>query len=106
MSLNPSEQRIFDYLQSNRDEGRFWREKIRAAAAGTPDLHALAARLDLELRRYHEERSAVVAHLREKTDRDSLCRMSMRNLAELLLRLWTDPKPKKAPVPGEDPANN
>jgi hypothetical protein len=105
MSLNPSEQRIFDYLQSNRDEGRFWKEKIRAAAARSTDLHALAARLDLELRHYHEERSAVVAQFREKADRDSLRRMSMRNLAELLLRLWADPKPKKPPVSGEGSAN-
>jgi hypothetical protein len=104
MSLNPGEQRIFDYLQSNRDEGRFWREKIRAAAARTPDHHALAARLDLDLRHYHEERSAVVAHFREKSDRESMRRMSMRNLAELLLRLWTDPKPKKA-VPEDDILN-
>jgi hypothetical protein len=100
MSLNPGEQRIFDYLQGNRDEGRFWKEKIRTAAARTPDLHALAGRLDLELRHYHEERSAVVAHFRDKADRESLRRMSMRNLAELLLRIWTDPKPAKAPLPG------
>jgi len=105
MSLNPTEQRIFDYLQSNRDEGRFWQEKVRAAAARTADLHALAARLDLELRQYHEERSAVVPQFREKADRESLRRMSMRNLAELLLRLWTDPKPKKAAVSGGDSSN-
>lgn len=105
MSLNSSEQRIFDYLQGNRDEGRFWKEKIRAAAARSPDVHALAANLDLELRRYHEERSAVVAHFRDKTDRESLRRMSMRNLAELLLRIWTDPKPVKASLPERGASN-
>jgi hypothetical protein len=99
MSLNICEQRVFDYLQANRDELQFWREKVRVAAARTPDQHALAGRLDIELWQYYEERSAVVPRFRETAGRESLRRMSMRNLAELLLRLWTDPKPKKASSP-------
>jgi hypothetical protein len=106
MSLNVCEQRIFDYLQGNRDEGHFWREKIRAAALRTIDAHALAGRLDIELWQYNQERSAVVPAFREAMNRDPLRRMSMRNLAELLLRLWMDPKPKKAPPPAKGPGAN
>jgi len=100
MSLNSNEQRVFDYLQVHREEGAFWREKVRAAAARTPDEHAVADRLEIELWRYYQERSAHAAAFRDAAKREGLQRTSMRNLAELLLRLWTDPKPKKKPPGG------
>jgi hypothetical protein len=103
MSLNICEQRVFDYLQTQRDEGRYWQEKVRTAAARTADTAALAGRLDIDLWHYYVERSAVVPSLRDAAKRESLRRMSMRNLAELLLRLWTNPKPRKSPWP---PSNN
>jgi hypothetical protein len=95
MSLNVCEQRIFDYLQGHRDENRFWREKVQAAAARATDIHAASARLEIELWQYYQERSAVVPQFKEAIRREPLRRMSMRNLAELLLRLWTEPRPKK-----------
>ena len=101
MSLNSSEQRVFDYLQSHHEEGAFWREKVRTAAVRTPDEHAVAGRLEIELWRYYEERSAQVSSFREVARREGLQRISMRNLAELLLRLWSEPRPKKKPAPDE-----
>ena len=101
MSLNPAEQRIFDYLQTRPDEGRFWREKVQTIAAAPDGLEAIAARLERELWHYHRERSATASPFREAALREGLARTSMRNLAELLLRLWTEPRPKKRPR-GED----
>jgi hypothetical protein len=107
MSLNVCEQRIYDYLQGHRDEGRHWREKIRTAAARETDERALAGRLDIELWNYYEERSAVVADFREPSIRGGVRRMSMRNLAELLLRTWVDPRPRRRREPtAEAGANN
>ena len=97
MSLNPAEQRIFDYLQARPDEGRFWREKVRAIAAAPDAVETMATRLERELWRYHVERSATASPFREAAQREGLARTSMRNLAELLLRLWTEPRPKKRP---------
>ena len=97
MSLNRCEQRIFDYLGSHRDERQYWLEKVRATAKKTPDPHAAVAQLAGELWRYHEERSTVVAAFREGARLDGGQRISMKNLAELLLRLWVEPRPKPKP---------
>lgn len=97
MSLNPAEQRIFDYLQTRPDEGRFWREKVRTIGALPDSVEAIATRLERELWRYYEERSSTASPFREAAQREGRTRVSMRNLAELLLRLWTEPRPKKKP---------
>ena len=97
MSLNPCEQRVFDYLRAQPDEGRFWQEKVRKAAAATLDETEVATRLERELWGYLEERSHALPAWREAARREGLRRTSMRNLAELLLRLWTEPRPKRRP---------
>jgi hypothetical protein len=99
MSLNPYEQRTFDYLRSQPDEGRFWQEKVRKAAAATLDQTEVASRLERELWGYFEERCRALPAWREDARRESLRRTSMRNLAELLLRLWTEPRPKRKAEP-------
>jgi hypothetical protein len=98
MSLNRCEQRVFDYLQHQPDERHFWQGKVRAAAQTERDLHAAATRLEAEFWRYYVERSAVAAPFKEAARTDGLQRTSMKNLAELLLRLWVEPKPKKKPA--------
>ena len=103
MSLNRAEQRVFDYFQSHREERQFWQEKVRAALKVAGDPHAAAARLDGELWRYYEERSAVAAPFKEAARLEGLQRMSMKNLAELLLRLWTELPARKKPPPREAP---
>ena len=100
MSLNRCEQRVFDYLQNHREEGQFWQEKVRGLAKTTVDAHAAAARLDGELWHYYVERSAVAAPFREAARLEGLQRTSMKNLAELLLRLWVEPRAKKKPATG------
>jgi hypothetical protein len=101
VSLNPAEQRIFNYLQSKPDEGRFWREKVRVIGALPESNETIATRLERELWRYYEERSSTASPFREAVQREGKVRVSMRNLAELLLRLWTEPRPKKKPEGGD-----
>lgn len=101
MSLNRCEQRVFDYWQSHRDERQFWQEKVRALAKSSADDHVAAARLDGELWRYYQERSAVVPVFKEAVRHEGMKRTSLKNLAELVLRLWVEPRPKKkAPEDG------
>lgn len=95
MSLNRSEQRIFDYLRSHAEERHYWEEKVRAAAKAERDDFAVVARLEPDLWRYYEERSAAVATLREASRHEGPGRTTMKNLAELMIRLWTEPRPKK-----------
>jgi hypothetical protein len=95
MSLNRCEQRVFDYLQQHPEERQYWLGKVQSAAKNLEDQHVAAARLDGDLWRYYEERSAVAAPFKEAAQSEGLRRTSMRNLAELLLRLWTEPRPRK-----------
>ncbi len=96
MSLNPSEQMVFDYVQSHPEERHYWSEKVRTTSAGFTDGYAAAAALENELWRYLVERSAVASPFREVAQREGLRRTSMKNLAEHLIRLWAPPKKKSA----------
>ena len=101
MSLNRSEQRIFDYLQGHADERLFWQQKVRGVAKNVENDPVAVARLEPELWRYYVERSAVASPFREAARVEGLARTSMKNLAELMLRLWVEPRPKKkTPEPG------
>ena len=94
VSLNRCEQRLFDYLQSQREERQHWQQKVRSALKDFPDEHAASLRLEADLWRYYLERSAVAAPFKQAAAHEGLSRTSMRNLAELLLRLWTEPSSK------------
>lgn len=95
MSLNRCEQRIFDYLQRHPDERQFWQGKFQSVSKTAADEHIAAALLEPELWRYYRERSAVAPPFIEAAKHEGLQRTSMKNLAELLLRLWGQPRPKK-----------
>ncbi len=95
MSLNRSEQRVFDYLQGHAEERHYWLGKVQTIAADSADPHAAAHRLEGELWRYYQERSAVVPVFKDAARHEGLQRTSMKNLAEHLLRLWVAPRPKK-----------
>ena len=97
MSLNRCEQRVFEYLQGHRDERQYWQEKVRAMAKVEADVHAAATRLEAELWRYYVERSGATAIFRDAVRSEGLQKTSMKNLAELILRLWVEPIPKKNP---------
>jgi hypothetical protein len=98
MSLNRCEQRIFDYLQGHPEERHYWNSKVQSVCRRAVDDHAAAAQLGEDLWRYYEERSAVVPLFKEAARIEGLQRTSMKNLAELLIRLWTEPRPKKKPA--------
>lgn len=95
MSLNRSEQRIYDYLQSHKEERHYWTSKVQSLCRQEPDEHAAAAQLAGDLWRYYEERSAVAEPFKSAVRHEGHQKTSMRNLAELLIRLWTEPRPKK-----------
>ena len=94
MSLNRAEQMVFDYLEEKPDEKRHWRMKVAGISARARDPHSAAIELEEELWRYFEERSAVASPFREAAQREGLRRISLRNLAEYLLRLWAPVKVK------------
>jgi hypothetical protein len=100
MSLNRTEQRLFDYIWANAEERQYWQTKVQTIAAGAGDPHAAPARIDTELWHYYRERSGIVADLREAAQREGPARTSMKNLAEFLLRQWVAPRPKPPAVPG------
>lgn len=95
MSLNRCEQRVYDYLQGHPEERHYWQMKFQQVAKATVDDHVAVTRLEPELWRYYEERSAVAAPFKEAAQHEGLRRTSMKNLAELLIRLWIEPRPKK-----------
>jgi len=102
VSLNRTEQLVFDYLRKHAEEGQHWQGKVRALAARhATDVHAAAVALEGELWRYYEERSRVAAPFRERTRLEGLRRTSMRNLADHLLRLWISPRPER-PTPDKN----
>jgi hypothetical protein len=88
MSLNRSEQLLFDHLQAHKEERQHWQGKLQAESGKISDPHARAARLDAELRRYAAERATLRPGEFQLSPGQSLGKVSMRNLAELLLRLW------------------
>ncbi len=100
MSLNRTEQMLFDYVQHHPDERQHWSGKVLSITARVPDRHAAATELEGDLWRYFEERSAVVEPFRSLARREGLQRTSLRNLAEYLLRLWVAPKPKRPAAEG------
>ncbi len=100
MSLNRCEQTIFDYLKTHPDERQYLQHKVHTLVTGSTEISNAVARIDSELWRYYEERSVVVAAFSQALGPGAPRKTSMKNLAELLVRLWTEPKPAKAsPTP-------
>ena len=102
MSLNRLEQSLHEYVVRHPEERQYIQHKVRTLVAGAAEPSAAAAAIDAELWRYYEERSVVVPAFKEHSRAYGLRHTSMRNLAELLIRLWTEPRPKKPP--GEPPS--
>jgi hypothetical protein len=98
MSLNRCEQRIFDYLQSHLEERHYWEGKFQRLAKESENERFAIEQLEPELWRYYQERSSIASPFKEAAAIEGLQRTSMKNLAELLMRLWTEPKPKKKNV--------
>jgi hypothetical protein len=96
MSLNKSEQILFDYVQGKREERQYWQDKVRAIAKESLEIPDAVSRLDTELWRYYLERSEVAPVFMAAVKAHGNRRTSMKNLAEHLIRLWTEPRPKKS----------
>ncbi|HLP25745.1 MAG TPA: hypothetical protein VK477_08710 [Acidobacteriota bacterium] len=95
MSLNRYEQSLFDYWERQIDERRHWQMKTIEAAKATVTPGEVARRLERELWDYFRERTSQVPALRSLAPGGGQ-RVSMLNLAELMLRLWgPPPKPKR-----------
>jgi hypothetical protein len=109
MSLNRNEQILFDYVQGKREERQYWQDKVQAIAKESLEIPDAVARLDTELWRYYLERSEVAPVFMAAVKTHGNRRTSMKNLAEHLIRMWTEPRPKKSanPMLGDypDPAN-
>jgi hypothetical protein len=99
VSLNRCEQIVFDYVRTLPEERQYLRDKVRAFVSESPDVSSAVARIDYELWRYFEERSGVVASFNEALGSGGPRRTSMKNLAELWARLWTEPRPAKPAFP-------
>lgn len=95
MSLNRFEQALYDYVKSHPEERQYWHDKVRALVADSSDTPVAVARIDSELWRYFLERSSVLSALCGGERGSGTRRTSMKNLAEFLIRLWTEPKLKK-----------
>jgi hypothetical protein len=100
MSLNRSEQLVHDYIQSSPDERHYWKTKVQSIVTESTEIARAVSRLDTELWRYYLERSEVAPVFIAAARSQGLQKMSMKNLAEHLVRLWTAPRSKKE-VPGE-----
>lgn len=99
MSLNRSEQQLFEYIEANRDERHFWEYKVREFAAKAPEKSEAVVLIERELWRYFVERSAVVPRFKEAAAREGLRRVSLKNLAEYVLRMWAPPRPVRRAAP-------
>lgn len=95
MSLNRCEQALFDYWERQPDERRHWQERLRELTRASFSPADTARGLERELWAHFEERSCHVPSLCEA--RGGGGRLSLLNLAELMIRLW-GPLPKSKPA--------
>lgn len=99
MSLNRYEQTLFDYWEQQPDERLHWQAKVVDLTRGLGTPVEAARGLERELWDYFAERSQHVARLRELNS-GGIRRVSLLNLAELVIRLWGPaPKPRKPSPP-------
>ena len=102
MSLNRFEQLVFDYLRGHADERQYWQDKVRRIVTQAESVHQAAAQLDGEFWRYFEERSGSVPTFKAMMSPPAPKRVSMTNLSELLIRLWTEPGPARPRAASDD----
>jgi len=95
MSLNRTEQALFDYIENHTEERHFWQGKVRDLMREARDDFAVSAPLAIALRLYCDERRQVGVLPAEIADHKDLVRTSFRNLAEHLMRLWGPTRPPR-----------
>lgn len=102
MSLNRFEQLVFDYLRGHADERQYWQDKVRRIVTQSDSVPQAAGRLDGEFWRYFQERSDSIPTFKSMISPSPPRRVSMLNLAELLIRQWTESKSGKAKPSSDD----
>ena len=95
MSLNRSEDALLRYLRSHPDEQRFWQARVVEIDRRPVSAESRAVELERELRQYAAERAASDPGLGEAIGAGSV---SLRNLAEYLLRAWPPPRSPRRPA--------
>jgi hypothetical protein len=100
--MNRCEQTIIDYLKTHPHERQYLQDKVQMFVTRSAEIPNAVTRIDSELWRYYEERCAVVPAFREALGPGTPRKISMKNLAEYFVRLWTEPRPAKAPVIRQD----
>lgn len=94
MSLNRYEQLLYDYIESLPEERRYWLERVVEVAETNRRREAAALALNGELWDYFEERSRHEPEFADVVGAGA-GKVSMLNLSEYLLRMWTAGKAKK-----------
>lgn len=94
MSLNRNEDELLRYLRRHPDEQRFWQARVLEIDRRPDSAEGRALTLERELRRYAAERAASDATLGEAIGAGQV---SLRNLAEYLLRAWPPPREPRRP---------
>lgn len=89
VSLNRCENALLHYLRAHPDEQRFWTARVLDVDRAALSREEKSATLERELRAYAAERAMADAVLRDGLGAG---RVSMRNLAEHVLALWTPPR--------------
>jgi len=94
VSLNRCEDAFLHYVRSQADELRFWQGRVLEVDGQPGPLADRTAALERELRAYAAERARSDRALAEAFGAGTV---SLRNLAEYLLRAWPPPRPAKRP---------
>ena len=96
MSLNRYEQLLYDYIDRNDEEKRFWEGRVVEIGCQGGRLEGLVLGLNDQLWDYFEERARFDPVLRDLRFHDGEPKISMLNLSEYLLRMWGRLPKKKA----------
>ena len=94
MSLNRYENIMMDYLESHAEEKRYWEARVLEIDRRGGRRESKVLDLNSLLWEYFEERSRFESPFRELVIHEGVKKISMLNLSEYLLRMWT-PVPKK-----------
>lgn len=93
MSLNRYEQMLFDYVENRAEEKLFWEARVADVWRREKNSEQGVLDLNAQLWEYFEERSRYESPFREVVQREGAAKISMLNLSEYLLRMWTASTP-------------
>lgn len=82
---------LFDYLEGRDDEKRYWEARVMDIWSKDKATKRAVLTLNALLWEYFEERSRHESPFREVVLREGAAKISMLNLSEYLLRMWTVP---------------